>query len=60
MGFDITPAADGSNLRVWIAYDLSPSLLGRWLGPFLAPSYARWCVGRMARDAATYFAQQDR
>jgi hypothetical protein len=60
MGFDITPAADGSNLRVWIAYDLPPSLLGRWLGLFLAPFYAKWCVGRMARDAATYFAQQDR
>ncbi|CAN5599034.1 SRPBCC family protein [soil metagenome] len=57
MGFDITPVAGGSDLRVWIAYNLPPGLLGRWLGPFLAPFYAKWCVGQMARDAATYFAQ---
>lgn len=57
MGFDITPAAGGSDLRVWIAYDLAPGPLSRWLGPLLASLYAKWCVGRMARDAATYFAQ---
>ena len=55
MGFDITPSADGSDLRVWITYDLAPSLLGRWLGPILAPLYARWCVNRMAGDAASHF-----
>jgi hypothetical protein len=55
MGFEITPAPPGSNLRVWIAYDLAPHLLGRWLGPLLAPLYAKWCVGRMASDAAAYF-----
>ena len=57
MGFDITPAAGGSDLRVWIAYDLAPGPLGRWLGPLLAPLYAKWCVGQMARDAATYFSR---
>ena len=59
MGFEITPSAVGSDLRVWIAYDLAPSLLGRWLGPLLAPLYAKWCVGQMARDAVAYFAQPD-
>jgi len=57
MGFDITPEAGGSDLCVWIAYDLAPGLLGRWLGPLLAPLYAKWCVGQMARDAASYFAR---
>ena len=57
MGFEITPAAPGSNLRVWIAYDLASHRLGRWLGPVLAPLYAKWCVGRMASDAAAYFDQ---
>lgn len=57
MGFEITPANLGSNLRVWIAYDLSPNLIGRWLGPFLAPLYAKWCVGGMVSDAAAYFRQ---
>lgn len=56
MGFEITPAAAGSELRVWIAYDLAPGLLGQLLGPILAPLYAKWCVGRMATDAAEFFA----
>ena len=57
MGFDITPTAAGADLRVWITYDLAPGLLGRCLGPILAPLYAKWCVGRMANDAATHFGQ---
>jgi hypothetical protein len=56
MGFEISPASAGSSLRVWISYDLAPTLLGRWLGPILAPLYARWGVGRMAGDAAAHFA----
>ncbi len=57
MGFEITPADLGSDLRVWIAYALASHLLGQALGPVLAPLYAKWCVGRMASDAAAYFAQ---
>lgn len=56
MGFEIEPDGSGSHLRVWIRYGLAPGLLGRWLGPLLAPFYARWCVGRMAGDAARHFA----
>jgi hypothetical protein len=55
MGFEITSAGPGSELRVWIAYDLAPGLLGGMLGPLLAPLYAKWCVGRMATDAAEFF-----
>lgn len=57
MGFEIKPALGGSNLRVWIAYDLAPGLFGRALGPLLAPRYARWCVGRMASDVVAFFSQ---
>ena len=42
---------------MWIAYDLAPDPLGGLLGPFLAPLYAKWCVGRMATDAAEFFAR---
>jgi len=60
MGFEIVPATSGSELRVWIAYDLAPGLLGQLLGPVLAPLYAKWCVSRMATDAVEFFAQQGR
>lgn len=60
MGFEIAPEASGSELRVWIAYDLAPGLLGQLLGPALAPLYAKWCVGRMATDAAEFFAPPGR
>ena len=55
MGFDIDPEGSGSRLRVWITYDPAETATGRWLGPALAPMYARWCVGRMAGDAAAFF-----
>lgn len=55
MGFDLEPVAAGSRLRVWIKYDLAAGPLGRWFGPVLARLYAKWCVGRMAGDAARYF-----
>lgn len=55
MGFEIRPEAIGSSLHVWIRYDLASTWVGRWLGPFLAPLYARWCVGRMTGDAARHF-----
>jgi hypothetical protein len=52
MGFQIGAAPQGSMLRVWIAYTLPPSLIGRVLGWLFAGVYARWCVGRMVKDAA--------
>jgi hypothetical protein len=55
MGFEITPTGARSNLRVFIRYDRPPSLTGRLLSPIFAPIYARWCVTRMATDAARHF-----
>ena len=55
MGFEITPSGERSNLRVYIRYDRPLSLAGRLLSPIFAPIYARWCVTRMATDAARHF-----
>ena len=55
MGFDLAPAPTGARLRVWITYELAKGWAGRLLGLLMAPAYARWCVGRMARDAAEHF-----
>jgi hypothetical protein len=55
MGFDVTPAGEGSSLRVFIDYDRTPSLTGRILSRAFGPIYARWCVKRMAEDAERHF-----
>lgn len=55
MGFDIAPAAGGSNLTVWIEYALPRGWLGQLLGWLFAGFYARWCVGRMVADAMGSF-----
>jgi hypothetical protein len=54
MGFALRPVAGGSDLRVWIDYDLPPRGVGRAL-PFLGDAYARWCVEQMAQDARKAF-----
>ena len=54
MGFDLTPVAGGSELKVWIDYDLPPTGLGRLL-PGLADGYAQWCVDQMVVDAVSAF-----
>lgn len=55
MGFALTPADGGTDLRVWIDYTL-PQGFWRWLAALPARFYARWCVGRMTADAAEHFA----
>ena len=55
MGFEITPSGERSNLRVFIEYDHPPTLIGRILAVVFAPMYARWCVSRIANDAARRF-----
>jgi hypothetical protein len=56
MGFEITPSGSGAtHLRVCIDYDLPASVFGRVAGRLFAPMYARWCVKRMATDAARHF-----
>jgi hypothetical protein len=54
MGFDIAPSGNGAELKVWIEYELPRGPLG-WLALPLAVLYARWCVTRMAGDAARHF-----
>lgn len=58
MGFDIEATQGDSDLRVFIDYDLPPTATGRLIGAFLGPRYARWCVGRIAADAAIHFQRQ--
>ena len=55
MGFELSPAATGTHLRVWIDYSLPSGLVGRWLGQRLGRVYADWCVTRMVRDAVKFF-----
>lgn len=55
MGFDIEAMQEASNLRVFIDYNTPPSSTGRLIGALLGPIYARWCVGRIASDAAIHF-----
>lgn len=55
MGFELSPAATGTRLRVWIDYSLPSGLVGRWLGKRLGRVYADWCVTRMVRDAVKFF-----
>lgn len=57
MGFDIEATQDGSDLRVFIDYDLPATTTARLIGGFFGPIYARWCVGRIASDAAIRFRQ---
>lgn len=56
MGFDISPQNGGSNLRVFIDYELPQSRRGRWLIAKLASWYAAWCTQRMVKDAVAHFA----
>jgi hypothetical protein len=54
MGFEIAPDGAGSQLRVFIDYELGP-LRPQWLCRPLADWYARWCVRSMAEDARRHF-----
>ena len=56
MGFDISPKSGGSNLRVFIDYDLPQAKHGRWLSAKVAAWYAAWCTRRMVKDAVAHFA----
>lgn len=55
LGFALQPEGSGSRLRVAMDYRLPETWPGRWLGMLLGGVYARWCTGRMARDAAKHF-----
>jgi hypothetical protein len=53
MGFVISPAGDGARLCVIIEYSHPTST--KFLGRLFGRMYARWCVKRMAMDAARVF-----
>ena len=55
MGVHVTPAEGGSQLRVFIDYDLPTAWLAYWLGWVFGPVYARWCVSQMLSGAAAHF-----
>ena len=55
MGFEITPKAKSSQLRVFIDYALPDGPISHWLGRLFGHFYARWCTQRMADDAAEHF-----
>jgi succinate-semialdehyde dehydrogenase/glutarate-semialdehyde dehydrogenase len=55
MGFDLTPSAGGTLLRVFIDYALPSSWPARWLGRAFGGSYAHWCTQRMVDDAVRQF-----
>ena len=52
MGFALAAVANGTQVRLWIDYDLP---LKRWphaLGRLLGSTYADWCLQQMAREVA--------
>jgi hypothetical protein len=57
MGFEITPQAHGSRLKVFIDWH-EPASPWRWLGRLLGRAYAKWCTERMARGAADFFSSR--
>jgi hypothetical protein len=55
MGFRLEGAPHGTKLTVFIDYDWAKGPQS-FLAVLLARFYARWCVGRMAKDAERRFA----
>ena len=53
LGFQLTREADRTRARIYIDYALPER--GRWLGRLFGRIYARWCINRMAGDAAREF-----
>ncbi len=56
MGFEIEPAAAGCRVTASIDYEFPRTLLGKLLGRFVGPAYARWCVNRIVEAVARHFA----
>lgn len=59
MGYEITPKAQSSQLRVFIDYALPDGPISHWLGRLFGNFYARWCTQRMANDAAMHFQKME-
>lgn len=54
MGFEITPQAQSSRLKVFIDWR-EPGPPWRWLGRLLGRTYAKWCIESMAGGGADVF-----
>ena len=52
MGFETTPAGEGTTLRVTIDYNRPTSPIASLLALLFGRMYARWCTSQMVRDAA--------
>jgi hypothetical protein len=57
LGFTLEPDGGKTRLRVRIDYKLPAKGAARWLGWLFGRTYARWCTGRVAKDAASHFAR---
>jgi hypothetical protein len=57
MGFDLTPGAGATRLRVYIKYDRPIRGLARALSLLFHRVYARWCTRKMVKDAELHFAE---
>lgn len=55
LGFNITPGESGSNLNVFIDYELPASLFSKVLGQLFGGMYAKWCVRQMISSATRRF-----
>lgn len=55
MGFETISVDQSSRLRIFIEYDYPRDIRGCILGELFGSAYARWCVKRMAEDAARHF-----
>jgi hypothetical protein len=57
LGFQLAPAVNGTQTRIFIDYELPTGSLTRWAGLALAGAYARWCVDRMIGDTARHYTE---
>lgn len=55
LGFEITPKATGSKLKVYINYNLPNSWKTQWLGFLFGRMYAKWCVIQMITGVKEHF-----
>lgn len=55
MGFNLAAGSDGTDLSVWIDYDLPVRGIPRWLGGLFSRFYADWCVKQIVQEATQAF-----
>ena len=55
MGFELTQSGRATTMRVFLAYDLAPGCVSRWLSKMFARYFADWCTRRMVSDTVAHF-----